>query len=53
MLCSYKASKPCEILGSPSDIAEILSYLVCYIMVTAKELFFGLPNPQDEGLQPF
>jgi hypothetical protein len=27
--------------------------LVCYIMVTAKELFFGLPNPQDEGLQPF
>jgi hypothetical protein len=53
MLCSYKASKSCEILGSPSGADEISSFLVCYIVVTAKELLFGLPDPQDEEIQPF
>jgi hypothetical protein len=38
MLCSYKAFKPCEILGSPSDVAAVSGFLVYYIMLTAKEL---------------
>jgi len=52
MLCSYKAFKPCELSGSASGVAEISSFLVRYIMLTAKELLFGLPDPEDEGLGP-
>jgi hypothetical protein len=53
MLCSYKAPKPCEITGSSSGVVEISSFLICYIMVTAKELLFELHDPQGKDYDPF